>query len=133
MKRILLAFSVVCLLAGCGGDDDDDLVFVPDRKVSGQATAPSGLVAMFEPLDAFEVVMGLFIPSATAAISGLDPVQGATVDLIEVDNNGDQVGDVLASTTTSVTGDYTLTLPAGINLAGNLVVRIQGGGTEMRA
>ncbi|MDF1821970.1 MAG: hypothetical protein P1U64_10365 [Alcanivoracaceae bacterium] len=133
MKKILLAFSVVCLLAGCGGDDDDDLFVAPDRKVSGQATAPSGTVALLEPVDLFEVALGVFIPSATAAITGLDPVEGATVELIRVDDNGDQVGEVLASTTTSISGNYTLTLPAGVNLAGNLVVRIEGGGTEMRA
>ena len=133
VKKILLAFSVVCLLAGCGGDDDDDLFVAPDRKVSGQATAPSGTVALLEPVDLFEVALGVFIPSATAAITGLDPVEGATVELIRVDDNGDQVGEVLASTTTSISGNYTLTLPAGVNLAGNLVVRIEGGGTEMRA
>jgi hypothetical protein len=40
---------------------------------------------------------------------------------------------VLAETVTSITGDYRLTLPDGVNLAGNLIVRITGTGTEMRA
>ena len=41
--------------------------------------------------------------------------------------------EVLAETVTSITGDYRLTLPDGVNLAGNLIVRITGTGTEMRA
>jgi hypothetical protein len=71
---------------------------------------------------------------ANAAITGLMPVEGALVELIQVDDQGVQTGDVLATGTTSITGDYTLTVPAGINLAGNLIVRITGtGGVEMRA
>jgi len=50
-----------------------------------------------------------------------------------VDNAGNPVGEVLAETVTSITGDYRLTLPDGVNLAGNLIVRITGTGTEMRA
>mgnify|MGYP006403677553 FL=1 len=49
------------------------------------------------------------------------------------DNAGNPVGEVLAETVTSITGDYRLTLPDGVNLAGNLIVRITGTGTEMRA
>jgi hypothetical protein len=63
----------------------------------------------------------------------LDPVGGATVELLRVDNAGNPVGEVLAETVTSITGDYRLTLPDGVNLAGNLIVRITGTGTEMRA
>lgn len=68
-----------------------------------------------------------------AAITGLEPVTGATVELIRVGNDGEQIGDVLASTVTSITGDYVLTLPQGVNLAGNLVVRITGANLSMRA
>ncbi|MBK1886165.1 MULTISPECIES: hypothetical protein [unclassified Marinobacter] len=58
---------------------------------------------------------------------------GATVELIRVDNSGAQVGGVLATTATSITGDYTLTLPEGVNLAGNLVVRITGSNDALHA
>lgn len=79
-------------------------------------------------------IVDFVFPSAYADITGLEPVEGATVELIRVDNTGTQVGDVLASTATSITGDYTLTVPAGTDLSGDLIVRISGmGGAEMRA
>lgn len=79
-------------------------------------------------------IVDSMFPRAYADITGLEPVEGATVELIRVDNTGAQVGDVLASTTTSITGDYTLTVPAGTDLSGDLIVRISGmGGAEMRA
>ena len=44
------------------------------------------------------------------------------VELIRIDDDGNQVGDVLASTVTSITGDYSLALPVGVSLSGNLIV-----------
>jgi hypothetical protein len=101
--------------------------------ISGKATAPGGQVAMFENKSIMVAFVEFVIPSASAIISGLEPVQGALVELIEIDNDGNQVGDVLASTTTLPTGGYTLTLPEGVNLAANLVVRITGTNVELRA
>lgn len=78
--------------------------------------------------------MNLFAGDAAAGITGLQPVSGARVELIRIDNEGNQVGDVLAETNTSINGNYTLTLPTGVNLAGDLVVRITGAGnSELRA
>lgn len=78
--------------------------------------------------------MNLFFADVAAAITGLEPVTGATVELIRIDDEGNQVGDVLASTVTSISGDYTLTLPVGVDLSGDLIVRITGAGdTELRA
>ena len=59
-------------------------------------------------------------------MTGLEPVGGAKVELIRLDSEGNQDGPVLASTVTSSTGHYTLALPTGVDLAGNLVVRITG-------
>ena len=90
-------------------------------------------MAFQEAPSVFELALNVLIPPAHAAITGLDPVGGATVELLRVDNAGNPVGEVLAETVTSITGDYRLTLPDGVNLAGNLIVRITGTGTEMRA
>ncbi|MGB1498440.1 hypothetical protein [Alloalcanivorax venustensis] len=90
-------------------------------------------MAFHEAPSLFELALNVLIPPAHAAITGLDPVGGATVELLRVDNAGNPVGEVLAETVTSITGDYRLTLPDGVNLAGNLIVRITGTGTEMRA
>jgi hypothetical protein len=78
-------------------------------------------------------LLNFFIGDVVAAITGLDPVKGALVELIHINDEGEQVGGVLATTYTSTNGGYTLTLPTGVNLAGNLVVRITGSGKEVRA
>jgi len=135
-------FLIACvasatILAGCGGDSSssggDTGGGATSRTISGTATAPAGAVALRPAPSLFELALNALISPATAAITGLDPVGGATVELLRVDDAGTQVGDVLAETVTSISGDYRLTLPEDVNLAGNLIVRITGTGTEMRA
>ena len=117
------AISSTVALAGCSSSDGGSS---SGETVSGTASAPGGQVAQFESRNLLEIAAGFFISPAAAAVIGLDPIQGADVELIRVDDDGNQVGEVLASTTTSITGDYKLTLPQGVNLAGNLIVRITG-------
>lgn len=140
-KKLALAVAIASplVLAGCVNSDDNsssssDGTTVNQTVVSGTATAPGGLVAQFEQKNVFEVALNFVVPPVAAAITGLEPVQGALVELIRVDNDGNQIGDVLATSQTSITGDYELTLPQGVNLAGDLIVRITGqNGNELRA
>ncbi len=128
------ALSTSVLLAGCGSSSSSGSGSTEGTQVSGTATAPAGTVAFYEPRTPFEVALNFLVPSVAAAITGLDPIEGADVELIRVDDNGNQIGEVLARTSTSITGDYRLTLPEGVNLAGNLVVRITGqNSTTLRA
>lgn len=129
------ALSSSLMLAGCGSSSGGSgSSSSQGTEVSGTATAPAGAVAFYEPQTPFEVALNFFIPSVAAAITGLEPIEGADVELIRVDDNGDQIGEVLARTSTSITGNYRLTLPEGVNLAGNLVVRITGqNSTTLRA
>ena len=127
------ALSSTLLVVGCGGSSGKGSSENPQtdsRVISGAASAPgsadSGAVANFSQQSPLELAVNFFITPLAAEITGLKPIKGADVELIRVDNNGDQVGDVLATTTTSITGDYKLTLPENVNLAGNLVVRITG-------
>lgn len=53
-------------------------------------------------------------------------MEGARVELIRIDNDGNQVGDVIATTYTSTDGNYELDLPTGVDLSGDLIVRITG-------
>ncbi len=130
-KKLALAAAVssVVGIAGCGGSSGGGSTggeTVSGETISGTATAPAGTVASFDQPSIFEVALNFVVAPVAAAITGLEPVEGATVELIRVDDEGNQVGDVLAETATSITGDYKLTLPQGVNLAGNLVVRITG-------
>ncbi|NOX91067.1 MAG: hypothetical protein GXP18_01035 [Gammaproteobacteria bacterium] len=120
-------FSVFLVLAGCGGGGSGG-GSSQTTNIEGEALAPGGTVALFEQRSIMMTVVDFLFSSASATITGLQPVTGATVELIRIDDNGDQVGDVLASTVTSITGNYSLALPSGVSFAGNLVVRITGNG-----
>ncbi|MDV3502417.1 hypothetical protein [Marinobacter sp. M-5] len=130
LKKLSLASAIAAsvALSGCSNSSSsgsDDPV-AGDVAISGTASAPGGQIAYYQEKSLLEIASGFLIPRAMAAISGLQPVEGADVELIRVDDNGEQIGEVLATARTSITGDYSLTLPQGVNLAGNLVVRITG-------
>lgn len=123
---LALFVLVSFILTGCGGGSSSGSTS-PDttaNQVSGLASAPPATVALLEPSHILELALEMVFPPLAAAITGLEPITGAQVELIRVDNAGEQIGDVIATTRTSATGNYTLTLPAGVDLAGNLVVRI---------
>lgn len=66
----------------------------------------------------------LFASDAIAAAPGVTPVgSGVTVNLIEINSAGDQVGGIIATTTTDGSGNYTLQAPAGFTPASNYVVQ----------
>lgn len=125
------------LLSGCGGSSDSGgtTPAEPTTNISGKAEAPGGAVAQFsENKSILVATTELMFTPAYAGITGLQPVTGATVELIRIDDDGNQIGAVLASTVTSITGDYNLALPSGVSLAGDLIVRISGnGGATMSA
>ncbi len=124
-SQVLGLFSAGLLfaaLAACGGGGSSGGTVAP--AISGKASAPGGAVVYFQETSVIQLAANFLMPMASAEISGLQPVQNATVELIQVNNDGNQVGEVLASTQTSVTGDYQISLPAGIDFAANLVLRI---------
>lgn len=129
LRHFSLALLVLVsfIVTGCGGGSSGSSSGTPGEttsEVSGLASAPPNTVAQLEPVNFFKLALEFVFPPLAAAITGLEPITGADVELIRVDNQGNQVGDVIATTTTSATGNYTLTLPAGVELSGNLVVRI---------
>ena len=130
MKPVVLACSIALTACSSGSDTTGAGV-----TVSGLAEAPGGVIAQFthdKPM--MMAATDFLFPPAFAGITGLEPVGGATVELIRIDDDGNQVGDVLASTVTSITGNYSLVLPTGVSLAGNLIVRITGNsGASMSA
>ncbi|MCK4834590.1 MAG: hypothetical protein KAT12_07420 [Gammaproteobacteria bacterium] len=130
IKPLVFACSVALAACSSGGDS-----VVPATTITGTAEAPQGVIAQLEYNKSFLVaVVEYTFSAAIAGITGLEPVTGATVELIRIDDDGNQVGEVLATTSTSITGDYSLALPTGVSLAGNLIVRITGNsGASMSA
>lgn len=149
IKHVTLAGAVSAslLISGCGGSSGgsgSDSAGGSDggssggtpavTTISGTATAPAGIVAFLQNPDIFQLAMEFLVSPAAAAITGLSPVANATVDLIRIDDDGKQTGDILATTETAEDGTYSLPLPAGVSLSGDLVVRITGpNNTEIRA
>ena len=136
-KKLPLALAVSSLvaLAGCGGGGSSGSDSgSASTTVTGTATAPAGAVAKLEPVNPLQIAERFLISPAHAKIDGLQPVSGAKVELIRVDDDGKQIGEVLAETATSISGNYKIDLPEGVSLAGNLIVRITGqNNSEMRA
>lgn len=149
MKQKLLVLAIAAVLAGCGGDDDNDSPATggtggsgggtggggtTTTEITGSAMAPGGGIAQFRQESPFQLALNFLISPAAAAITGLSPVANQEVRLVRIDNNGDQVGDVIDTATTDAQGAYTLELPSGQELGGDLVVEIAGTGTaKMRA
>ncbi len=123
---LVAAIASTTGMSGCGGSSSSSNSAATSATITGTAIAPAGTVAQMEPQSIMEIALSFVISPVAAEITGLEPIKGADVELIRVDDEGNQVGDVLATTSTSITGDYTLTLPQGVNLAGNLIVRITG-------
>lgn len=127
----LRGLTALCLsvLIGCSsGGDDASPSTVP---LSGTVAAPGGTVA-FNPPTGFRNMLAQFFTgaAANAALSGLAGVAGATVQLIEIDSSGNQVGSALASGTTNGAGAYSIEAPAGFVPASKYVIRALGAGTN---
>jgi hypothetical protein len=138
LKLAPLSLAVALALSACssgGGGSAATNDTTSETEVTGIAEAPGGQIAYFKHNQSLLVAaIEHIFPGAYAAITGLEPVTGATVELIRVDNDGNQVGDVLASTVTTITGEYSLALPSGVDFSGDLILRITGNsGNSMSA
>ena len=125
-----IAASLLAIgLSGCGSSDSETTPPPEDTtvNVSGSVSAPGGLIA-FNNSNALERFFGsIFGTSAVAAIEGVAPVgAGVTVNLIEVDANGTQVGAVIATATTDAMGAYSIAAPEGFVPGSQYIVRAEG-------
>lgn len=130
--------AMALALAGCGGDDDGgtnsdtdpDNTNVTHVQLSGKVLAPGGTVA-FNPSTGLEKFFAeIFGKNAVAEVDGTAAVEGATVELIEIDESGTKVGDALGSGTTATDGTFTLELPADFTPDVKYIVRATGSGSE---
>jgi hypothetical protein len=141
-KSLYSAVAVALLTAsvtGCGGSDSKDDVDTNDTQntvvnLTGQVSAPGGQVAFNQPSVLKRFFASILGSSANAAITGVAPVgAGVTVNLIEVDADGEQVGDVIASGTTDATGAFSIDAPESFTPGSQYVVRAAGSSTDLDA
>jgi len=133
---VLYLVSTVVLVAcgGGGGGGGNGNPPASTVAISGTVSSPNGVIAFRQPSAWKRFFAGLFASKVFAATPGMTPVgSGVTVNLIQIDNTGVQVGSVIAATTTDASGVFTLQAPAGFIPASNYVVQAMGAGAELRA
>ncbi|MFZ2652117.1 MAG: carboxypeptidase-like regulatory domain-containing protein [Burkholderiaceae bacterium] len=94
--------------------------------VSGTLSAPGGALAFNATGGFMRFFAKIFGADAVAALPGTSAVVGATVKLIEIDGNGNQVGADIASAITGADGSFTLNAPAGFTAGAQYVIRAVG-------
>ncbi len=120
MKKILTLLATTALLTGCGTE-------TPTSPVSGSITAPSGGFVFNPPGKVEQFFASLIGSSAIAKIDGLAGVgSGVTVNLIEINASGAQVGEIIATATTDSSGSYTLNVPTTYSAAAKYAVVATG-------
>jgi len=122
---IALVLLIAVVVSGCNSNGNN----ATPAKVSlaGSVSAPGGGIAFHQPSGIKAFFARFFAADAIAASSGISSVgSGVTINLIEIDNTGAQVGDVIATTTTDASGNYLLEAPAGFIPASNYVIQAVG-------
>jgi len=127
-KSIAAVAVFALLLAGCGGGGGGG--GGGGTPITGTVSAPGGTVAFNAKTGLRRMLAEIFGRTAHAALPGLNPVSGASVQLIEIDSSGAQVGATIATATTNGSGAYTLSAPAGFTPASKFVIRAVGTGSN---
>ncbi|MDH5547217.1 MAG: hypothetical protein OEZ43_16640 [Gammaproteobacteria bacterium] len=128
-KLLVTTLSAGLVLSAClhSGESEPP----PDQnqssaKLSGVVLAPGGSLAFNKPGGFETFFASLFGKTATAAISGMDPVGGVPVKLYKVDATGATVGDAIAEGKTALDGTYSLNIADDFAPGIDYVVRAIG-------
>jgi hypothetical protein len=124
-------------LGGCGGGSSSGSGSGSGGSMvslSGTVSAAGGAIAFNKPGVLESMFASIFGSVANAAITGVTSVGAdVTVNLIEVDASGNQVGDVIATGTTDASGAYSIDAPADFTPGPQYVVRAEGSTTNLDA
>lgn len=136
-----LALLAAIGLSGCPGDGGGGGGTPPSGSagttITGSVTAPNGQLAKAEP-GLLQWFASLFVSESHAQAGGLAPVPNTPVLVFQIDNNGNPVTPtgrqtpILAQGTTSTNGSFSVNLPAGTSLAGNIIVQASPTGSPAR-
>ena len=125
-SKLFVALSIGFFLVACSSGGDSTPAAPVTTTITGTVTAPGGAIASLERKTFFAKVVDIVFPGAIAMITGTAPVPNTTVELIKLDNNGNQIGDVLASVMTDASGAYSIDTTE--SLSSQLVLRVAGTG-----
>ncbi len=133
----LLIMSVLISVAGCSKSSSSDTPATTTSNtvaLSGTVSGPGGSIAFNQPTGLRRFLAWLLSDEAMALPPGMSAVgSGITVNLIQIDNAGAQVGAVLATSTTDAAGNYILQAPAGFVPASTYVVQAVGTGITIQS
>lgn len=117
---------------GCNGGDETKPAQPSTNTYSGSVTAPGAAIAQLQnPTLGSSVMAMLFGTELQAAITGMTGVANATVEMIQIDDAGNQVGDVIATATTDSSGTYSLVTTA--SPGSDLVLKVSSSSATVRA
>lgn len=122
------ATLLVASLAGCGSNSSSDSggTPLPTVPITGTVSAPGGALAFNAPTGLRRFFAEIFGRSAVAAIANASGVPGVTVQLIQIDDAGAQVGGVVASAVSGAGGAYTIDAPNGFAAGPTYVIHAVG-------
>jgi len=124
MKNIISASVAIAylalVLAGCGGGGGGGTAAPSQITISGTVSAPAG------------IALGRSA-GREAAATGLVAKASVSVDVYLIDDTGAKSGSSIATGTTNSSGVFSITLPANVSPASNLVVAAGSGNNLMRA
>ena len=132
----LAAVSAITLtISACGGSSGGATPTpTPNPQVTGTVSAPGGGIAFNQPTGMERFFVNILGKNAYAAIEGVIAVgAGVTVNLIEVDANGDPVGSTLASAITAADGSFSIEAPSGFTPGPQFVIRAAGTSGDLDA
>src|SRR5712691_2984692 len=122
---VILSFAL--FLQSCSGGGGGGSSSPSGVTLSGTVSAPAAVIAQLQHKNLLQkfvtMFASLFVSESVAQATGLLPVPGANILVFRINDAGAPVGGVIASTTTDANGNYSLSLPTGTALAGNLVVQ----------
>ena len=135
--RLRSAFTllfIITLMTACGGSGSGGGGTPPPPATTtliGSVAAPGGAIAFNPPTGIRKFFADIFGAPAVADIPGSSPVgAGVTVNLIQIDATGAQVGSPLATATTDLNGAFSLAAPADFVPGPQYVIRAEGSGTS---
>jgi hypothetical protein len=127
-----IAILAMCsLIISCGGgSSSSSTAATPGAPISGTLSGVGGNVAFKTPSFLDNVMAMLFGKNAVADSSSIVPMSGMTVELIEIDSNGDPIGGVISTAITDASGNFTFTVPSTLIATSRYKIRLVGGSLD---
>jgi hypothetical protein len=107
---MVVILSAALLLSGCSSGGGTGSGSNSGVMISGKVSAPGGAIAFKKATGWKSMLARMLSSDAIAQTNAIAPIPYITVNLVQLDDSGNQVA-ILKTTTTDSSGNYTLTAP----------------------